>query len=409
MTSHSTVSPLRLRRAAALLAVPVFVAACGSSSQDALVEPDSPAAASAGTSPAGTSPVATGGPMTITVAPGAGSAGVGPTARVTVTGQNGTLTGVRVFDADGRVLAGAFDATRASWKATDPVRFDSKYTVRAEGTGGDGRPVVKTSTFATDPEPKGGRLHAISVTPSDGDTVGVAQPLAVGFDRPVRNKRAVQDALEVTTTPRVEGAWYWIDDYYVDFRPQGFWPAGTKVALNARLEGVGSGNGVSGQGDRKVSFTVGRAQTIKVDVKRHRLQVLRGAKAVKTFQVSTGKKGWETRNGTKVLMDKETDKHWTNEEINAKEQYSYYSKYAMRMTNSGEFVHDAPWNKGNIGEANTSHGCVGLDPKDMVWLFEHSIVGDPIVVTGSPKPYKDLINRYADWNIPWVKWKAGNA
>jgi L,D-transpeptidase catalytic domain len=75
----------------------------------------------------------------------------------------------------------------------------------------------------------------------------------------------------------------------------------------------------------------------------------------------------------------------------------------------GEFVHDAPWNTGNIGSANTSHGCVGLRPADMAWLYRQTMAGDPVIVTGSPKKYTELWNRYMDWNVPWPRWSAGNA
>jgi hypothetical protein len=80
----------------------------------------------------------------------------------------------------------------------------------------------------------------------------------------------------------------------------------------------------------------------------------------------------------------------------------------MRMTNSGEFIHDAPWNTGNIGRANTSHGCVGMTVSAMAWMFDHTIIGDPVVVTGSPKKFTELWNRYQDWNVGWDQWQTGN-
>ena len=42
-------------------------------------------------------------------------------------------------------------------------------------------------------------------------------------------------------------------------------------------------------------------------------------------------------------MGKEYNKVMTNEAIGAKEQYLLTAKYAMRITNSGEFLHAAPW------------------------------------------------------------------
>jgi lipoprotein-anchoring transpeptidase ErfK/SrfK len=219
----------------------------------------------------------------------------------------------------------------------------------------------------------------------------------------------VQRALRVETKPAVKGAWYWIDDDHVHYRPANFWPAGTKVTLHAEITGVDAGDGLWGAADRTRSFTIGRQQIIRVDVVKKRLTVEQSGKKLKTFPVSTGKKGWETRNGIKVVMEKVTHKKWTNEAIDAPEQYTLFSAYAMRMTNSGEFIHDAPWNVGNIGAANTSHGCVGMYPRDMAWLYGRTIPGDAVIVTGSPRRYTEIWNRYMDWNVPWRTWSAGNA
>jgi hypothetical protein len=41
-------------------------------------------------------------------------------------------------------------------------------------------------------------------------------------------------------------------------------------------------------------------------------------------------------------------------------------------------------------------------------LFAESMVGDPVIVTGSSRPFGSLTNRIADWNIPWSKWLGGN-
>jgi lipoprotein-anchoring transpeptidase ErfK/SrfK len=225
----------------------------------------------------------------------------------------------------------------------------------------------------------------------------------------VADRAIVQRALRVHTVPPVKGAWYWIDNVTVDYRPEKFWPAHTRVTLDAKLQGISAGDGVIGGENRKSGFTVGRSQVMTVDVKQHKLTVVRDGRPLKTFDVSTGKPGWETRNGTKVIMEKERNKVWTNDAIDAPEDYRLKSKYAMRITNSGEFVHDAPWNTGNIGEANTSHGCIGLRTEDMSWLYRNTLPGDPVVVTGSGRPSDDdLQNRIADWNIPWEKWVAGN-
>jgi lipoprotein-anchoring transpeptidase ErfK/SrfK len=350
----------------------------------------------------------------VTVQPSDGAAGVRPDTKVSVASRHGTLTAVKVVDEDGEVLPGALTADRTSWQASANLAPGTTYTVSVQASGdegdtGDTATVSRRSTFSTLTLPRSRQLKAYSISPLDGWTVGIAQPLVVGFNHPVKNRKNVQDALRVETRPAVRGAWYWIDDEHVHYRPAKFWPAGTRVTLHAELTGVDAGGGYWGVQDRTRSFRIGRAQIIRVDVVKKRLSVVRNGKTLRTFPVSTGKRGWETRNGIKVIMEKVTHKKWTNESIQAPEEYTLFSAYAMRMTNSGEFIHDAPWNVGNIGAANTSHGCVGLYPRDMAWLFPRTMTGDPVVVVGSPRKYTEIWNRYMDWNVPWRTWAAGNA
>src|SRR3712207_8484380 len=54
----------------------------------------------------------------------------------------------------------------------------------------------------------------------------------------------------------------------------------------------------------------------------------------------------------------------------AEEDYTLVAKYALRITNSGEFLHSAPWNAANFGVRNASHGCVGMSIADSAWRSE---------------------------------------
>lgn len=348
-------------------------------------------------------------PVTVRVVPGDGAKEVRPDAKIAVSVENGKISSVTVADADGRKVPGDLDGDALRWTSQGRFGLDATYTVTVQAADANGQSTTTTSRFTTVDPPESKQLRASTIAPLDGSTVGVAQPLVVGFNREVTDRTAVQAALRVETTPKVAGAWYWIDDQYVHYRPKEFWRPGTKVTLRADITGVDAGDGVWGMADRTRSFTVGRQQVIRVDVRAHRLVLERAGKTVRSFPVSTGKKGWETRNGIKVIMEKVLDKKWTNEAIDAPEDYTLFSDYAMRMTNSGEFIHDAPWNTGNIGSANTSHGCVGMRPSDMAWLYRRTIPGDPVVVTGSPRKYTEIWNRYMDWNVPWEQWAAGNA
>lgn len=377
-----------------------------------------PAARPAGTSKEASAVAAAAvAPLALSIKPADGATSVSADVPVKVSAKHGRLSAVQVtgtgLKGAGEVpLAGALDKTGKVWRATGALMPGSTYTVSAQGVDAAGKASTTTSTFSTQAMTAEHRLGIDDIWPSDGSTVGIGQPIAVGFTHsvPFENRAAVQQALQVESSPAVEGAWYWVDTNYVDYRPKTFWPTGTKITLKINLAGVYAGDGLWGTSTRTSKVTVGRAQTIHVDLKKHVLRVTDAdGKTVKEFPVSGGKPGWQTRNGTQVIMQRVRNKTWTNTAIDAPEAYRLHSAYAMRLTNSGEFIHDAPWNRGNIGSANTSHGCVGMYPKDMAWLFNHSIMGDPVIITGSHRPTGVLWNRYMDWNVPWKTWAAGNA
>ena len=78
--------------------------------------------------------------------------------------------------------------------------------------------------------------------PGDGMSVGVGQPIRVQFTNyvPKEYRAAVEKACPVTTSPAVAGAWYWVQDDMMDWRPQHYWQPGTQVsvALNLLLNGT---------------------------------------------------------------------------------------------------------------------------------------------------------------------------
>jgi lipoprotein-anchoring transpeptidase ErfK/SrfK len=346
----------------------------------------------------------------ISIVPAANAQQVRPDAKVTVTVREGTVRDVRMVDEDGERIAGTLNQEKTTWTSGRPLAPNTTYTVTASASDDRDRSTTSTTKFSTLEVPRAKQLKPSTISPLRGSVVGIAQPLVVGFNRPVPDRAAVQRTLRVETSPQtVEGAWYWIDNRYVHFRPKSFWPSGTKVTLHADTTGVDAGSGYWGAQDRTISFTIGRPQVIRADVKKLIMTVERSGKRVRSFPITSGKPGWETRNGIKVIMEKVTDKVWTNTEIDAPEQYTLKSKWALRMTNSGEFIHDAPWSLKNFGRANASHGCIGMKPADAAWLYQNTIIGDAVVVTGSPRPYTNLVNRYADWNVPWATWAAGNA
>ncbi|MGQ0626013.1 MAG: Ig-like domain-containing protein [Sporichthyaceae bacterium] len=395
-TSRRLLSPFRGVALGATLVL-VLGAACGGG-QSGLAVVGAPL----------TPPAAPRVPMSISVFPTSNDAEVPPDSPVTVNVAGGALDTVVVRDEAGDKVHGRYLPDRTGWSAAQRLRSGQRYTVTVLGRSHAGIATSATSRFRTRSVDAEHVLSPTRISPLNGSVVGVAHPVVVGFNRPVSDRAAVLADLHLSSSPAVSGGWYWIDERTVHFRPKRFWPAGTHVRLHTTLDGLAAGDGVWGGGDRVVTFEIGRKQVIRVDVPRHRMRVIRNNELLRTLPVSTGKPGWETRNGIKVLMEKVAGKTWTNEAIDAPEDYTLRSKYAMRLTNSGEFIHDAPWNLGNIGRAAASHGCVGTAPADMAWLFRRSLVGDPVIVSGSPRPYTELWNRYQDWNVPWATWQDGN-
>ena len=121
---------------------------------------------------------------------------------------------------------------------------------------------------------------------------------------------------------------------------------------------------------------------------------------VRTIYVSGGKPGWETRSGIKLIMAKEYNKKMTNEAIGAKEDYTLIARHALRITNSGEFLHSAPWNTAHFGRRNASHGCIGMSNGNAAWLYSNTLIGDPVITTGTSRGMEDG-NGYSDWNISY--------
>ncbi|HZA02939.1 MAG TPA: Ig-like domain-containing protein, partial [Propionibacteriaceae bacterium] len=284
---------------------------------------------------------------------------------VKVTAKAGKLTKVKVdyryTERDGSTtkgtLAGGLSKDKATWTAAERLEPAGTYTISMSGKNVVGQSSTTTSSFSTHRLTLDEQTYP-SIQPFANSTVGIGMPVVLNFDVPVKDKKEFQKHLQVTSSPAQTGTWNWLSDTQVRFRPAKYWKPGTKVKVNADLNGVKAGNGIYGQKSVSTSFTVGRSLITKVDLARDVAKVYRNGKLVKTIPVSGGKRGWETRSGVKLIMAKETNKKMTNEMIGAEEDYSLTARHALRITNSGEFLHSAPWNTAHFGRRNASHGCV---------------------------------------------------
>jgi lipoprotein-anchoring transpeptidase ErfK/SrfK len=88
--------------------------------------------------------------------------------------------------------------------------------------------------------------------------------------------------------------------------------------------------------------------------------------------------------------------------------------HALRLTTSGTFLHGNYWGGDAFGNYNASHGCVGLrdvrggwdEDAPAAWFFDHSLIGDVVVVKNSHDRIVDPGNGLNGWNMSWEKWKA---
>jgi len=151
---------------------------------------------------------------------------------------------------------------------------------------------------------------------------------------------------------------------------------------------------------------------MKADLKTHQLAVTINGKLARTIPITGGKAGFESRSGTKVIVEKLAKTVMNSETIGIKagapDSYTLDVQWAMRETWSGEFLHAAPWSVGSQGRANVSHGCIGMSTGNAAWLFSQVKVGDPVVVSGTAKPI-ERGNGYTDWNISFEEFKKFSA
>ncbi|MEU8753409.1 Ig-like domain-containing protein, partial [Streptomyces chartreusis] len=254
---HARVRAAVVAGAAAALLTPL--AACSSGSSG-----------SQGSSDAGRNPGSDDRPVTVTVTPRGENVPAGEPVKVTASG--GRLTSVTVTDGEGRRLAGKVAADGRSWVSDRKSVPGAAYSVTAATRSEGGTAKSTRAAFTT---AEAGKVNKVDWRPGTGSTVGVAQPISLVFDNPVKNRAEVEKQLRITTSNDTEGSWGWMRDWSgrdrVDWRPKEYWKPGTKVTLNARLNGTDSGAaGGWFVRDYTTTFTIGARQVVEVDLDDHR-------------------------------------------------------------------------------------------------------------------------------------------
>ncbi|WP_369137541.1 L,D-transpeptidase [Modestobacter versicolor] len=349
-------------------------------------------------------------PAVISTDPPLDSVDVAPVTPLHVNAGHGTLTAVTVTDQDGVPLPGALDAGSATWTASAELAYGATYSVAATAVAADGSPTQVGGTIAT-VRPR--TLTLASVFPSaDTGTVGVGQPISVTFDEDVTDRAAVERRLHVTTTPPVAGAWSWLSDRTVHYRPEQYWPAHTHVAVDVDVYGVDVGAGVRGQRSEHVEFDVGAKKVAVVDATERVLRLFVDDQLVKEMPTSLGKSASPTPTGTYVVMQQSRDYTMRSASygvpLDAPGGYETPVEYASRLSNSGIFVHAAPWSVGDQGRRNVSHGCLNVSTANAGWFYDNFGRGD-VVEVANAGPRLEVWDGFGDWNTDWASWQAGSA
>lgn len=333
-----------------------------------------------------------------------------PVAPISVEVADGWFQRVALTNSAGKAVAGAYNRDRTLYTITEPLGYNATYSWSGSAVGHDGKALPVSGKFTTVTPVKtidGGFQLA------DGQTVGVAAPVIIQFDAPISDKAAVERALTVTTNPPVEGGWAWLPDEAkgarVHWRPREYYPAGTTVNVDARLYGIPFGDGAYGGQDMSLQFQIGRRQVVKADVPSHRIKVVTDAGVIMDFPCSYGEADLArnvTRNGIHVVTEKYSDFYMSNP---AAGYSNVHERWAVRISNNGEFIHANPMSAGAQGNSNVTNGCINLSTGDAEQYFQSAIYGDPVEVTGSSIQLSYSDGDIWDWAVDWDTWVSMSA
>ncbi|MFE9445952.1 Ig-like domain-containing protein [Streptomyces sp. NPDC006602] len=355
-------------------------------------------------------------------------------AKIAISAENGSTgasintTGVKVSDGKltdvkmtvagaGAAVPGAISADGGSWKPKEQLERGTKYEITAAAKDANGRATAAKSVFTT---VSSANSFIGTYTPDDGTTVGVGMPVSFNFDKAISDKKAVQSHITVSSNDGQKVVGHWFGAQRLDFRPEEYWKAGSKVTMKIDLDGVEGANGVYGVQKKTVAFTIGRSQVSTVDVNTQTMTVTRDGRTLRSVPISAGSAEFTTYNGQMVISEKFTKLRMDSRTVGLDNAYNIPDvPHAMRLTSSGTFIHGNYWyNKGNppFGRQGTSHGCVGLQDvqgaggdTSAKWFYDNSIAGDVVIVKNSPDKTVSPDNGLNGWNMAWNEWVAGSA
>ncbi|TMR98093.1 L,D-transpeptidase [Nonomuraea basaltis] len=266
------------------------------------------------------------------------------------------------------------------------------------------------------------KLDIADITPMGEKTekVGVGFPIIVTFDRDLKNKdkAAVEALLEVEAEKPVDGAWRWVSARKVIYRTKTYWKPYQKVLFTARLSEL---PGNTGAKDVSRRFAVGAQNISVVDTRKHTMKVYRNGKITKKIPISAGRGGlirngvdvYLTTSGVHLTMGKTAVETMTSSWMGVTDPKDprYYKEeipWAVRISDSGEYVHQSAGYYQFLGRSNQSHGCVRATPAGAKWFYTIAQRGDVVKITGTKRKLQ-WNNGWSYWQLNWTQWKKGSA
>ncbi|WP_067788680.1 L,D-transpeptidase [Nocardia amikacinitolerans] len=338
-----------------------------------------------------------------------GDKGVSPGVPMTFKVDDGRFTNVTLVNQQGKPVAGNLAADGRTWETTEVLGYGKTYRLTADAIGLGGANTT-TLSFTTSSPNNQTKPYLI---PGEGEVVGIGQPVAIQFDENIPDRKAAQDAIKITTNPPVEGAFYWVNNREVRWRPEHFWAPGTRVDIQVNVYGKNLGNGLYGQDNITSHFIIGDAVIFTADDDTHQVTVEQNGQVIRTMPTSMGKDSTPTDNGIYIVADKHEkiimDSSTYGVAVNSADGYRTPVDFATRISYSGIFFHSAPWSVAQQGYSNASHGCLNLSPANAQWVFNFAKRGDITIIKNTVGGTLSGTDGLGDWNIPWSEWKAGNA
>ncbi len=245
------------------------------------------------------------------------------------------------------------------------------------------------------------RTVHVSLFQGDGQVYGVGFAIIARFNRAPTDSHAFTEAVTVTVNDKLAGgAWLWQR-------------SGQPGVANFPLEGLSAGRGLVYDDSLTLSIRAGAWNISTVHNATDTMTVTSDGKLLRRLPVSLGSGDHPTYHGTKVVMAKGENGPGSNRprpqgEVRMRgSDYDLLVPWSVRVTNSGEYVHAASGNIGNIGSRNTSHGCTNLDVDDAQWFYRFALVGDVVEYPDASGPRMPSWDGWGWWNLCWSVWSQG--